>query len=154
MNGDYQYDKRRWVIIGLVIVLFVVYTIRLFSLQILSDEYKANAESNAFLNKTIYPTRGVIYDRQDRLLVFNQPAYDVMVCMRNVKDLDTLALCQALDISREQFDRRMADIRNTRLNPGYSSYTDQVFLSQLMPVAAASSDLSEAVSMFFVLLKL
>ncbi len=131
MNGDYQYDKRRWVIIGLVIVLFVVYTIRLFSLQILGDEYKANAESNAFLNKTIYPTRGVIYDRQDRLLVFNQPAYDVMVCMRNVKDLDTLALCQALDISREQFDRRMADIRNTRLNPGYSSYTDQVFLSQL-----------------------
>ena len=128
---DYQYDGRRWVIVGIVIAVIAIYVCRLFSLQLLNDEYKENAENNAFLNKTIYPTRGVIYDRQGRLLVFNQPAYDVMVCMRNVHNLDTLALCEALDITQQQFDRRMADIKNITLNPGYSSYTDQVFLSQL-----------------------
>ena len=132
MNGDdFRYGKRRWVVVGLVMTIVVIYTCRLFSLQILGKDYKENAENNAFLNKTIYPSRGVIYDREGRLLVFNQPAYDVMVCMRNVKNLDTLAFCQTLDISREQFDRRMGDIKNTRLNPGYSGYTDQVFLSQL-----------------------
>ena len=87
---DYQYDGRRWVIVGIVIAVIAIYVCRLFSLQLLNDEYKENAENNAFLNKTIYPTRGVIYDRQGRLLVFNQPAYDVMVCMRNVHNLHTL----------------------------------------------------------------
>ena len=131
MSNDFQYDKRRWVIIGLVALILVVYICRLFSLQILNKEYKENAENNAFLNKTIYPTRGVIYDREGRLLVFNQPAYDVMVCMRNIHDLDTLALCEALDITPAQFNRRMEDIKDIGLNPGYSSYTDQVFISQL-----------------------
>ena len=131
MRDDYKFDRRKWVIGGIVVAIIVAYTCRLFSLQILNDQYKENANNNAFLNKTIYPSRGVIYDRKDALLVFNQPAYDVIVCMRNVHDLDTLSFCNALNISREQFDRRMADIKNTKLNPGYSSYTDQVFLSQL-----------------------
>ena len=72
-----------------------------------------------------------MYDRNGKLLVSNQPAYDVMVCMRSVKDLDTLAFCQSLGITKEFFDKRMADVKNRRLNPGYSSYTDQLFLSQL-----------------------
>lgn len=132
MRDDYKYDRRKWVIAGIVIAIIAVYTCRLFNLQILGEQYKESANNNAFLNKTIYPSRGVMYDRNGELLVFNQPAYDVLVTMRKVHDLDTLALCQALDITREQFDKRMADIRNPKLNPGYSSYTEQVFLSQLM----------------------
>lgn len=131
MIDDFKYDRRKFVIGGIVIVIIAVYICRLFSLQILNKEYKESADNNAFLNKTIYPSRGVIYDRQDRLLVFNQPAYDVVVCMREVRNLDTLAFCQALDISKDQFDRRMRDIKDLSLNPGYTSYTDQVFLSQL-----------------------
>ena len=133
MNNDHRYDRRRFVIAGIVVAIIAIYVVRLFSLQIVNDEYKQNAESNAFLNKTIYPSRGVIYDRQGRLLVFNQPAYDVIVCMRRIpkEGIDTLAFCATLDITKEQFDRRMADIKNFNLNPGYSSYTDQVFLSQL-----------------------
>ena len=72
-----------------------------------------------------------MYDRNGKLLVSNQPAYDVMVCMRNVKDLDTLAFCRSLGITREFFEKRIKDIKNRNLNPGYSSYTDQLFLSQL-----------------------
>ena len=131
MNNNYRYENRKFVIVGVVITIVLVYIVRLFNLQILSDEYKEYADSNAFLYKTVYPSRGVMYDRTGKLLVSNQPAYDVMVCMRKVKDLDTLAFCQSLGITREFFDKRMADVKNRRLNPGYSSYTDQLFLSQL-----------------------
>ena len=131
MNNDYRYENRKFVIVGIVLAIITVFICRLFSLQILDDEYKKHADSNAFLNKTVYPSRGVMYDRNGKLLVSNQPAYDVMVCMRNVKDLDTLAFCQSLGITKEFFDKRMADVKIRRLNPGYSSYTDQLFLSQL-----------------------
>ena len=131
MNNDYRYENRKFVLAGIVLVIVAVFICRLFSLQILNDDYKKHADSNAFLNKTIYPSRGVMYDRTGRLLVSNQPAYDVMVCMRNVKELDTLVFCQSLGITRGFFDKRMADVKNRRLNPGYSAYTDQLFLGQL-----------------------
>ena len=131
MNNDYRYENRKFVVVGIVLLIVAVFIGRLFSLQILNDDYKKHADSNAFLNKTIYPSRGVMYDRTGKLLVSNQPAYDVMVCMRNVKNLDTLAFCRSLGITKEYFDKRMADVKNRRLNPGYSSYTDQLFLSQL-----------------------
>lgn len=131
MGNDYRYENRKFVVVGIVLAIVAVFIGRLFSLQVLEDKYKEHADSNAFLNKTVYPSRGVMYDRTGKLLVSNQPAYDVMVCMRSVKDLDTLAFCQSLGITREFFDKRMADVKNRRLNPGYSSYTDQLFLSQL-----------------------
>ena len=131
MGNDYRYENRKFVIVGVVLAIVVVFICRLFSLQLLNDKYSTYAESNAFLNKSIYPSRGVMYDRSGKLLVSNQPAYDVMVCMRSVNELDTLALCQSLGITKEFFDKRMVDIKNRQLNPGYSSYTNQLFLSQL-----------------------
>ena len=94
MKRDFNLEKRKYVLGGSVVVVVLVFLIRLFTLQIMSEDYKKYADSNAFLNKTQYPSRGVMYDRNGNLLVYNQPAYDVMVCMRNVKDLDTLAFCQ------------------------------------------------------------
>ena len=129
MNNDYRYENRKFVIVGIVLAIVAVFIGRLFSLQVMNDEYKKHADSNAFLNKTIYPSRGVMYDRNGKLLVSNQPAYDVMVCMRNVKDLDTLAFCQSLGITEEFFVKRMADVKNRRLNADYSSYTDQLLQS-------------------------
>ena len=131
MINDYRFENRKFVIVGIVLTIVMVFICRLFYLQILNDDYKKYADSNAFLNKTIYPSRGVMYDRNGKLLVSNQPAYDVMVCMRNVKDLDTLAFCNSLGITREFFEKRIKDIKNKNLNPGYSAYTDQLFLSQL-----------------------
>ena len=75
MNNDYRYENRKFVIVGIVIAIVAVFIGRLFSLQILSDDYKKHADSNAFLNKTVYPSRGVMYDRTGKLLVSNQPAY-------------------------------------------------------------------------------
>lgn len=128
---DYTLEKRKFVIGLAVVVIVLVYILRLFDLQILTDEYKRYADSNAFLNKTQYPSRGAIYDRNGKLLVFNQPAYDITFVPREVKNLDTLDLCRALNITREQFDKRMKDVKNRWMNPGYSKYTHQVLMTQL-----------------------
>jgi len=129
---DYSLDNRRYVIAGVAVLIVVVYTIRLFMLQITSDDYKKSADSNAFLKKIEYPSRGVISDRNGKLLVYNQPSYDIMVVMNEVGNrLDTLELCQALNITKEDFDSRMATIKDRNKNPGYSRFTQQLFMSQL-----------------------
>ncbi|MBR1395734.1 MAG: penicillin-binding protein 2 [Prevotella sp.] len=129
---NYELAKRRYVIGGVAILIVVVYIIRLFMLQISSDDYKKSADSNAFLKRIDFPSRGVITDRHGKLLVFNQPSYDIMVVMNEIGDhLDTLEFCQTLNISREEFDTRMATIKDHNRNPGYSRFTQQLFLTQL-----------------------
>jgi penicillin-binding protein 2 len=129
---DYNLSKRSYVIGGVAAMIVVIYILRLFQLQITSDDYKKSADSNAFLKKIEYPSRGGIYDRNGKLLVYNQPAYDIMVVMNEAKDhLDTVDFCNVMNISREEFDRRMATIKDRNKNPGYSRFTQQVFMSQL-----------------------
>ena len=128
----YDLSYRRFVIGGVAIAIVVVYIIRLFMLQITSDDYKKSADSNAFLKKIEYPSRGNILDRKGKLLVFNQPAYDIMVVMNEAKGrLDTLEFCQTLGITLEEFNRRMDTMKDRNRNPGYSRYTQQLFMSQL-----------------------
>ena len=126
---DYSLDYRKYVIGAVATVIVVVYIVRLFTLQLMSDDYKKNADSNAFMKKVDFPSRGVITDRNGELLVYNQPSYDVMVVMNEAKDhIDTLDFCQSLGITRQEFDERMARVKNTR---GYSRFTQQMFMSQL-----------------------
>ena len=131
MERDYNLEKRKYVIGASVIVIVLIYLIRLFTLQIMSEDYKKNADSNAFLNKTQYPSRGVMYDRNGNLLVYNQPAYDVTMVMKEVHNLDTLDLCKTLNITPDYFKKRIREIKDRRSNPGYSPYTHQVFMTQL-----------------------
>ena len=127
-----EFGYRRFVIAGAATLIVVVYTIRLFTLQITSDDYKKSADSNAFLKKIEYPSRGNIFDRQGKLMVYNQPSYDIMVVMNEVKDrLDTMEFCQTLGITKEEFNRRMATMKDRNKNPGYSRFTQQLFISQL-----------------------
>ena len=129
---DFELEKRRYVIAGIALTIVVVYIVRLFALQIMSDDYRKSADSNAFLKKIDFPSRGVITDRKGKLLVYNQPSYDIMVVM-NEEDgrLDTAEFCQTLNITREYFNKRMADIKDKNKNPGYSRFTQQLFMSQL-----------------------
>lgn len=133
MSKDYNLEKRKYVIGGIAISIVVIYIVRLFILQIHTEEYKSYADSNAFLNKTQYPSRGAIYDRNGNLLVFDQPAYDITVIPNEVEELDTLDFCNSLGIDKEMFLKRMSDIKDRRRNPGYSKYTNQVFMTQLSP---------------------
>ncbi|MCQ2212517.1 MAG: penicillin-binding protein 2 [Bacteroidaceae bacterium] len=128
---DHSHEYRKFVIGGIALVIVVCYIIRLAFLQLMSEDYKAHADSNAFLNNVIFPSRGVIYDRNGELLVYNQPAYDIMVVMREVTDLDTLDFCSTLGITPDDFDHKMEVIKDRSRNPGYSSYTQQLFMSQI-----------------------
>ncbi|MDR1114775.1 MAG: penicillin-binding protein 2 [Tannerella sp.] len=127
----YYYSNRRHVIAGAVLALLFIFVVRLFYLQIMSDDYKKWADSNAFLRRTLYPSRGVIYDRNGKLLVYNQPSYDIMVIMREIVQFDTIDFCNTVGITKDFFDSRMAGIKS---NSSYSPYISQMFMSQLSAV--------------------
>ena len=128
---NYNLENRKYVLGGVATVIVLLYIIRLFTLQIMSDDYKKNADSNAFFKRIQYPSRGVISDRHGELLVYNQPAYDIMVVMKEQVGVDTLDLCRSLGITPEIYERRMAEIKDRNRNPGYSPYTQQLFMNQL-----------------------
>ena len=131
MSKDYKLAKRRFVIGGFICLIVAIYLFRLFSLQVGDDKYKDSADSNAFLRRVIYPARGLVYDREGRLVVFNQPAYDVMIIPKDVGDFDTVALCNTLGITQQMLENYWAEMKNPRKNPGYSSYTPQKLISHL-----------------------
>lgn len=127
-----KYYNRRYVITIVVTMIVMVYIGKLFSLQILDETTKNKAESNALLKQTISPSRGLIYDRNGKLLVLNQPIYEVSMIIQEMgKTFDTLGFCNALSIDTATFRQRMQEIQNRKKNRGYSRYTPQTFLSQL-----------------------
>lgn len=131
MTEDYSLNKRKYVLGGATLLVVVIYIIRLFVLQLTSDDYKLRADSNAFMRRILFPARGAVTDRNGKLLVYNQPAYDIMVVMQEQKGVDTLDLCESLGIDKEWYKRRMNEIRDSVRNPGYSRFTQQLFMSQL-----------------------
>lgn len=131
MRKDYKLEKRKYIIGGFIIIIAIIYIIRLFNLQVIDSKYKESADSNALLRRTVYPSRGLIYDRNDNLIVLNQPAYDVMMIPRDVQNFDTLDFCATLNISKDELLGYIADMKNKRKNPGYSSFTPQILLTHL-----------------------
>lgn len=129
--GNHDNESRKYILSGIVLVVLIVYLSQFFSLQINNGDYKSKADSNAFYKKTIYPARGQMYDRNGELLVFNKPSYDITFVPREVKELDTLEFCNTLGITVEDFNKRMERVKDTRYNPGYSKYTEQIFLTQI-----------------------
>ena len=128
---NHLYEYRKYIIGGIALLVVLSYIVRLAFLQLSNDEYKSSADNNAFLNNIIFPSRGAIYDRNGELLVYNQPAYDIMVIMREVNNLDTLEFCKTLNITKSAFEERMMLIKDRNKNPGYSTYTQQLFLPQI-----------------------
>ncbi len=143
MRKDYNLEKRKYVIGGFIVVLVMIYIARLFTLQVGESKYKVNADNNAFLDKTIYPSRGLIYDRNGKLVVYNQPAYDVMVVPNDVQPFDTIAFCNTLQIDKAEFDRRWSAMKRGR---NYSAYTQQVFMNHIS--AEAYGRLQEKLMMY------
>lgn len=131
MRKDYNLEKRKFVIGGFIVVIVLIYIIRLFNLQIGDGSYKGQADSNAFLRRTIYPARGLVYDRNGRLIVLNKPAYDVMIIPKDVAPFDTIALCSVLGLTPEQLKEKWKDMKDTHKNPGYSAYSPQKLISHL-----------------------
>jgi penicillin-binding protein 2 len=123
---------RKALLPSIVIIGAGLLILRIFYLQIIDDSFKLKSENNAIKIKYDYPERGYIYDRNGKLLVANQPSYDVMVIPRDVKKIDTTEFCKLLDITKEYFDEKMAKARV------YSPMLPSVFLAQLNKVEYAA----------------
>jgi len=94
-----QLFNRKYIIQGLFIVVALILLAKLFYIQILSDKAFVSAESNVLKKKFKYPARGAILDRTGKVIVQNEPVYDLMVIPNEVKPFDTVALANALEIS-------------------------------------------------------
>ena len=144
MINDKNYN-RRYVIAGITVLVVFIYIVRLFVLQIIDQSTQGKAETNAQLRQTIYPSRGLIYDRNGELIVANQPIYEVTMIVKEMQSsaFDTLGFCEKLKITPTEFDKRMQYITNPRKNQGYSPYSPQVFMEQLRQeeVAALQQEL-------------
>ncbi|MDI9341111.1 MAG: penicillin-binding transpeptidase domain-containing protein [Sediminibacterium sp.] len=107
MNANSHLADRKYIIGGFFILVAVIYIARLFYIQIIDDKYKLDAQNNAFRYITEYPVRGYIYDRNGKLLVYNEASYDLMVTPKETKGCDTLALCEVLQITKEDYLKRI-----------------------------------------------
>lgn len=115
-------DKKHKILIGLGVAAAAL-LVRLFSIQIINDQYKIDSSNNSMVYDVIYPTRGVIYDRNGTILVGNKIAYDIQVTPREVQPFDTLALAQALDVPVSFIRDKMADYKKNIRKIGYQSVT-------------------------------
>lgn len=118
-------EQRRIIIVVLMIAVMAVYLIRLFSMQVVDKKYKDLARNNAIREVVQQPPRGLIYDRNDSLLVYNEAAYDLMVIPRKVKEFDTTDLCNILEITKEELIQRLEKARN------YSPLLPYIFAQQI-----------------------
>jgi penicillin-binding protein 2 len=116
---------RKFLLPALIIGASLMIVARLFYLQILDDTYIKKSENNAIKIKYEYPERGYIYDRNGKLLVANQPSYDIMVTPKEMKNVDTLEICRLLNITKDYFIKRVEKARV------YSPVLPSVFLPQL-----------------------
>jgi penicillin-binding protein 2 len=116
----------------LIIVAASLLVIRIFYLQIIDDSFKLKSDNNAIKIKYDYPERGYIYDRNGKLLVSNQASYDIMVIPREIKNLDTIEFCELLDITKEDFIKKIEKAKV------YSPRLPSVFLTQLNKIEFAA----------------
>lgn len=132
MINDSLY-KRKYLVGGIAVIVVLIYIVRLFFLQILDQSTQEKAANNAQLRQTVYPSRGLIYDRNGELLVANQPIFEVTMVVREMtkSSFDTIGFCNALHISLETFETRMQDMTNKKKNRGYSRFSPQIFMQNL-----------------------
>ena len=113
--------------IGLLIFAGILLA-KLFYIQIIDDRYKINASNNSMVYDIIYPTRGIIYDRNGKIIVGNKVAYDILVTPKEVEPFDTVLLADVLKISPDFIRNKMSEYRKNRRRIGFQS---MVMLKQI-----------------------
>lgn len=105
------FNQNRGKIIQIIFgVVFLVIAGQLINLQLFSVKYKLAAENNALFRKTIYPDRGIIFDRKGKAVLENTISYDLVVIPSEARGIDTLSFCKLMDIDKDEYKKRMRDI--------------------------------------------
>ncbi len=116
---------------GFIVVVVAIYLCKLFDLQILDDKYSEIAVSNARSTKVTHPSRGQIYDRNGNLVVYNEPAYDLVLVPKDVQEFDTTTMCKILQLKRADFELLWKNMSDPKKNKNYSATTPQPLVQNL-----------------------
>jgi penicillin-binding protein 2 len=125
------FAKRKYLIIAIFVVVSLVFILKLFNLQVLDPEYKEYATNQVLREVIQYPARGLIYDRNGELIVYNKPAYDLLITPREVENFDTAYFCRLVDISKEDL------IDGIQKAKDYSPYLPSILIKQMPPESFA-----------------
>ena len=121
-----KYTDRKIVLQSLVVISAIIFLVKIFFIQVVDDKFKTAAQNNAVDKVKLYSDRGLIYDRNGELLVYNQPIYDILVIPRHIKNLDTILFCNLLKISKEEFIEKIIPLKK-----GIRYYRPNIFLKQI-----------------------
>jgi len=120
-----KYENRTYIIGGFFGLVILIFIIRLFSIQVLDDSFKTSSENNVIRKQTDYPRRGLIYDRNNELIVYNEAAYDLMITPKQTTKLDTGLICSLLEIDTLNLMNRIEKARK------YSMYKASILMKQI-----------------------
>lgn len=124
IKNKINYSRRKYVIGSIFILVSTILVIKLFIIQIIDDSYKQSSDNNTLRYVTQYPSRGKVYDRNGKLLIYNDAVYDLMIIPSQARNIDTASLCKLLNINNLTY--------NTYFNKAkkYSMVTPSIFMSQ------------------------
>ncbi|MBR4267503.1 MAG: penicillin-binding protein 2 [Bacteroidales bacterium] len=120
-----RYSNRKIIIGSIFSMILLIYVIKLFTIQVMDSSYKMSAESNVFRKVVDYPARGLVFDRNNKLLVYNESSYDLLVTPNHVEPFDTLDLCEILGVSVESFRKEFQKAEQ------YARYKESVIFKQI-----------------------
>ncbi len=119
------YTKRKYLLISIFCLASIAMITRLFYIQVIDSSYKISAASNVLRRQINYPARGLVYDRNHKLIVYNQAAYDVLITPREMKAFDTLTFCRIAGVEKAEL---VSEIKKAR---SYSMYKPSAIIKQL-----------------------
>ena len=125
----FSFSGRSAFVAILMVFVACLMVIKLFFIQIIDEKYKLSAESNSRRNDIQYPSRGLIFDRNGKLLVSNQAVYDLMIVPRDVHNFDSLDFCNAVGIDMPTLNKLFGNLRQNIRKRKASTYKPSVFIS-------------------------
>ncbi len=128
----------------ILLVIFIIISIRLFYLQIYEDKYHELSENNTVHLESVYPSRGIIFDRYDSVIVENKPTYDFYIIPKQFSVRDTTKLLNSFSLSIDEFKNSYERARK------YSIYRPSIFYKGMShsKFASIQSDLYDFKGIF------
>ena len=121
------FSKRKYIVAGIMLGIAAIFIIRLFTIQITNKTYKQFATRNVLRKVITFPARGLIYDRNNELMVYNKAAYDLLVVPREVKPFDTLSLCNIIQLEKKDLIEALNKAKQ------FSRYKPSIVAGQISP---------------------
>jgi penicillin-binding protein 2 len=121
-------EGRKEILQALFVLVGIIFVVKLFSIQVLDSRYKDMANSNAVLPQVEYPFRGLIFDRNNKLIAYNTPEFDVEVVLNDVRNFDSAKFCSVFKLERDELKKKIKEMKARR---EYSRYKPTVLLDQL-----------------------